>query len=57
MACPINRIGKFTYRNINKAINWTSHYILIHLDGPVVTVPRYRELKPGLLLVLKSAQS
>ena len=27
-----------------------SHYILMHLDGRVVTVPRHRELKPGLPL-------
>ena len=27
-----------------------SNYILMHLDGRVTTVPRHRELKPGLLL-------
>jgi predicted RNA binding protein YcfA (HicA-like mRNA interferase family) len=27
-----------------------SHYILLHPDGRLVTVPRHGELKPGLLL-------
>lgn len=27
-----------------------SHYILLHPDGRFVSIPRHREVKPGLLL-------